>query len=81
MESRHAYRSSLFFLPIGEISVLESDAFFLMELQGATYDSAMMIPYSRRRRYVDQKRELEQKRVDQHNQQVNRARAQSRRRR
>jgi len=62
---------------------MESEVFYLMELQGATYDSVMGMPHSRRKRFVEQKDQLERERRAQAEQDASRsaARARSRRRR
>jgi hypothetical protein len=62
---------------------MEQEVFFLLEMQGGTYSSVMEIPYSRRKRYVEQKSQLEASRRSQEEQTISRARmrARSRRRR
>jgi len=52
-----------------------------MELQGGTYDSIMGMPYSRRKRFVEQKGRLEESRRSQAEQQAASARRHARRRR
>lgn len=42
---------------------MEADAFLLMEMQGIPYADVMGMPYSRRQRFVDQKSDLERRRV------------------
>lgn len=79
MESRHASGAAKFFLPIGDVGALESEIFFLVEMQGQSYDSVMDIPYSRRKRFVEQKQQLEQRRKDQAQQELSRTRARMRR--
>lgn len=53
----------------------------MMELQGGTYDSVMGIPHSRRKRFVEQKDQLEQSRRAQEEQAASRARMRARTRR
>jgi hypothetical protein len=55
--------------------------FFLMELQGGTYDSVMGMPHGRRKRFVEQKDKLETSRRTQEEQQASRARMRARSRR
>ena len=43
---------------------LESQCFYLAELWHISPEQIMDIPFSRRRRYIDQKDELEKKRRD-----------------
>lgn len=78
MEGRIEFGTAEFFLPIGLVEHLESEVFFLMELQGGTYDSAMAIPYSRRKRFVEQKQKLETSRRSNEEQSATRARMRSR---
>lgn len=52
-----------------------------MELQGGTYDSVMGMPYSRRKRFVEEKHQLEVNRRASEEQAAMRARSRARRRR
>ncbi len=52
-----------------------------MELQGGTYDSVMAIPYSRRKRFVEQKHQLETQRRAREEQAAARARMRAKSRR
>ena len=79
MESRHAGGATKFFLPIGDVDTLEAEVFFLVEIQGQPYDSVMELPCSRRKRYVEKKQELEQRRQDKAQQEASRARSRMRR--
>jgi len=74
-------RASGFFLPIGHVGALEEEVFFLEELQSVGYDSIMALPWSRRKRFVEKKNDLEKRKADQARQAANRARSMSRRRR
>lgn len=78
MEGRVEPGTAEFFLPIGLVEALESEVFFLMELQGGTYDSVMAMPYSRRKRFVEQKQTLETSRRANEEQAAARARMRSR---
>ncbi len=49
-----------------------------MELQGGTYDSVMAMPFSRRKRFVEQKQNLETSRRSNEEQAATRARMRSR---
>ena len=55
MEGRDGCESSLFFLPIGLIEVLEEEVYFLMETQSQSYEAVMDMPYSRRKRFAERK--------------------------
>lgn len=44
--------------------MLEAEVFFLMELQGGDYDSIMSLPWSRRKRFIEKKQEVEKKRAN-----------------
>jgi len=48
--------------------------FFLEELQGGDYDSIMSLPWSRRKRFVEQKQDLEKRKAEQSKQAAARAR-------
>ena len=74
MEGRSGCGAAGFFLPIGHIEVLESEVFFLEELQGGNYDSIMSLPWSRRKRFVEKKQDLERRKADQHKQAAARSR-------
>ena len=78
MEGRVEFGTAEFFLPIGLVEPLESEVFFLMELQGGMYCSVMSIPYSRRKRFVEQKQKLETSRRSNEEQSATRARMRSR---
>jgi hypothetical protein len=67
-----------FFLPIGLVEHLEAEVFFLMELQGGTYDSVMAMPFSRRKRFVEQKQNLETSRRSNEEQAASKARMRAR---
>ena len=60
---------------------MESEVFYLMELQGGTYDSVMMMPRSRRKRFVEQKDQLERDRRANEEQAASRDRMRARTRR
>lgn len=81
MESKHGCDTNRFFLPIGDLESLQAEVGFLRELQGETYESAMSIPFSRRKQFVEQKQEIESNRRSNQRQEANRMRAQARRRR
>ena len=81
MEGRYGRGKAKFFLPIGDVESLEDEVFFLMELQGETYDSAMRIPWSRRKRFVEKKSKIEANKREAQKQANNRQRSLARRRR
>jgi len=60
---------------------MDAEVFYLMEMQGGTYDSVMGMPYSRRKRFVEQKDKLETSRRTQEEQSASRARMRAKRRR
>lgn len=61
MDSGYGDWPSEFFLPIGSVGALESDIFFLSELQNVGYDSVMALPWGRRQRFVEQERKLQER--------------------
>ena len=64
MGINHGCVAAGFFLPIGNVEALESEVFFLMELWQTSYDGVMQIPYSRRKRLVEEKEQLERSRAN-----------------
>jgi len=74
VEGRHGRGAGGFFLPLGHVGVLESEVFYLEELQGGDYDSTMSLPWSRRKRFVEKKQQLEQRKAEHAKQQANRSR-------
>jgi len=54
--------STKFFFPIGDLGALESDFYFLAEVFGPDYIGTMAMPWSRRKRIVEGKKEVERKR-------------------
>ena len=53
-----------FFLPFGDLAVLEDDMFYLMEVWNLSYTSVMEIPCSRRYRLLMGKQQLQRRRAD-----------------
>ncbi len=70
-----------FFLPIGDLQILEEEIAWMIDTMRLSYSDIMGIPYSRRKRLVEQKME----KIRQHNaeiaQQTARAKSISKRRR
>ena len=62
MERRDPGGNACFFLPIGSAETLEREVFYLMEMMKVGYDDVMAIPWSRRKRLVEKKDDLERKR-------------------
>jgi hypothetical protein len=60
---------------------MEQEVFFLTELQANTYESVMGMPYSRRKRFVEQKHQLEVQRRANEERAASHARMRARRRR
>lgn len=49
--------------------------FFLEELQGGGYDNIMSLPWSRRKRFVEKKQRIENRKAEQAKQAASRSRA------
>ena len=53
-----------FFLPLGGVASLENDIQFLSEYMSYQYDVIMKMPYSRRKRFIEDRYEIERKRAN-----------------
>lgn len=62
MAGRDPGGGAQFFLPVGAVGVLEEEVFYLCEMLHLSYTDVMRIPWSRRKRLVESKLDLERKR-------------------
>jgi hypothetical protein len=51
------------FFPFGNVEALEAEVFYLMESMHQNYDSVMSMPSGRRRRFCDEKENLDKHRT------------------
>ncbi len=70
--------SNKFFLPAGNIDGLENDLLYLVELWHIPVQDVMAIPYSRRKRMVESKDQLERRRKQEAESASSRAKARRR---